>query len=81
VHYGWVGLTLFKLGLMLFVVGVAVVVARRRREAAEWLLVISGGILAAVVAYSALLAAASRPIGVRSPAVRPRPSRVGAVAG
>jgi Domain of unknown function (DUF5658) len=56
-RYGWVGLTFFKLGLMLFIVGVMVVVARHRPQAAGWLLVISCGILAAVVAYSGLLTA------------------------
>jgi hypothetical protein len=55
-HYGWLGLTLFKLSLALFVVGLTLVIARQRPRAAGKVLVLSCVILATVVLYSGLLA-------------------------
>jgi hypothetical protein len=56
VHYGWEGLTLFKLSLALLVVGVTLVIARQRPRTAGNVLVLSCSILAAVVLYSGFLA-------------------------
>jgi hypothetical protein len=58
VNYGWGGLTLFKLTMALFVVGVTLVIARQRPRTAGKVLVVSCGILAVVVLYSSFLAGA-----------------------
>jgi hypothetical protein len=56
VHYGWEGLTLFKLTLAGFVVGVTLLIARQRPRTAGKVLAVSCGILAVVVLYSGVLA-------------------------
>ena len=57
-HYGWQGLTLFKVALALLVVGLTLVIAQKRPRAAGRVLVLSCGILLAVVLYSGLLTVA-----------------------
>jgi hypothetical protein len=57
-QYGWVGLTCFKVTLVVLVVGLTLVIGRRRPRAAGQVLVLACGILMAVILYSGLLAGA-----------------------
>jgi hypothetical protein len=65
-HYGWPGLTCFKVALALLVVGLTLAIAGQRPQAAGRVLLLSCAILAAVVLYSSLLA-----VAVAAPSVAP----------
>jgi hypothetical protein len=54
-HYGWVGMTAFKVGMTLVIGGLAAAVALSRPRTGERILVFACGAQAAVVLYSVLL--------------------------
>jgi hypothetical protein len=55
-HFGWPGLTLFKLAAVLVVLAAAAALCRRRPRVGTGVLAFGCAVLAAVVAYSSLLA-------------------------